>query len=377
LDKSAQQVFSWDFSRYDTYLASGGTVVIPLDKDRHLFCLDNGFAILNKKMIRHDELPADVILRRIIATNRKGKSTLLPLNTDDVPLEISYPYRNLKIVFSSPDPTMLPQYSHMLEGLENIWTEWDSPSMVEYSRLPAGSYNFKVKTKNATGLESPICSLVLKIKSPWYLSALAIIFYGLFLITILVAARYVFLKRLKIQKEKLEREEQEKSKNEKLVAEQEMIRLKNEKLQAEVDLTNLQLSSYTMNIIKKNELLIELKKTIQNHKIKAGTPQQDDITDKLIRLIDNNISSADDWKKFENHFDQAHQDFLRRLKSAYPDLTPSDLKLCAYLRMNLSSKEIMPLLNISLRGVEVRRYRLRKRLNLKTEKNLIEFLMSF
>jgi DNA-binding CsgD family transcriptional regulator len=139
----------------------------------------------------------------------------------------------------------------------------------------------------------------------------------------------------------------------------------------------MQLSTYTMNIIKKNELLIELKKTIQDHKKKTSITSSTEISDKLIKLIERNISSDDDWTNFEIHFDLAHQDFLRRLKSEYPDLTPSDLKLCAYLRMNLSSKEIVPLLNISLRGVEVRRYRLRKRINMKTEDNLIEFLMSY
>jgi DNA-binding CsgD family transcriptional regulator len=99
--------------------------------------------------------------------------------------------------------------------------------------------------------------------------------------------------------------------------------------------------------------------------------------EKLIKLIDRNISSENDWNIFETHFDQAHENFFRRLKEAYPDLTPSDLKLCAYLRLNLTSKEIAPLLNISLRGVEVRRYRLRKRLRMKTEENLINFLLTY
>jgi FixJ family two-component response regulator len=89
------------------------------------------------------------------------------------------------------------------------------------------------------------------------------------------------------------------------------------------------------------------------------------------------MTSDEDWKTFETHFDQAHQDFINRLKSTYPHLTQSDLKLCAYLRLNISSKEIAHLLNISLRGVEVRRYRLRKRINISTEENLYEFLLKF
>lgn len=377
VDKNITKIFSWDFSRYGAYLASSGTVVIPLDEDRHLFCLDNGFAILNEKMIKQDEKPADVFFRQVMATNRKGKSIFLPVDPVDLPFEISHPHRNLKFVFSSAEPVIFPQYSHLMEGLEINWSEWSGLSVIEFSRLPSGNFNLKVKTKNAAGLESQICSYPFKIRVPWYTSAYAVIFYILLIITGIFATRHVFMKRLEIHKEKLEKEEQEKLTNEKLLAEKEMIRLKNERLQSEIDHARSQLSSYTMNIIKKNELLIDLKKAIQTFKKKTVSHAQDDITDKLIRLIDSNISSDDDWKSFESNFDQAHQDFLRRLKSEHPDLTPSDLKLCAYLRMNLSSKEIMPLLNISLRGVEVRRYRLRKRLKMKTEENLIEFLMGY
>ena len=70
-----------------------------------------------------------------------------------------------------------------------------------------------------------------------------------------------------------------------------------------------------------------------------------------------------------------HQDFINRLKNTHPDLSPREIRLCAYLRMNLSTKEIAPLLNISIRGVEIGRYRLRKKLNLDREDNLIDYLM--
>lgn len=83
----------------------------------------------------------------------------------------------------------------------------------------------------------------------------------------------------------------------------------------------------------------------------------------------------DNWEHFAHHFDKVHNDFLIVLKSRYPNLTPSELKLCAYLRMNLSNKEIAQLINISTRGVEIARYRLRKKLGLTKEVNLFEFLL--
>ena len=70
------------------------------------------------------------------------------------------------------------------------------------------------------------------------------------------------------------------------------------------------------------------------------------------------------------------KDFIKELKTKYPKLTPNDLKLCTYLRLNLSSKEIAPLLNISVRSVEISRYRLRKKMGLPTEINLVDHILS-
>ena len=90
--------------------------------------------------------------------------------------------------------------------------------------------------------------------------------------------------------------------------------------------------------------------------------------------IDSNIRHDDDWKKFERNFDIVYDEYLTRLGNTFPELTVSDKKLCAYLKMGLSSKEIAPLLNLTYRSVEMTRYRLRKKLNLTRDQNLIDFL---
>ncbi|MBN2762838.1 MAG: hypothetical protein JXR41_07095, partial [Bacteroidales bacterium] len=91
--------------------------------------------------------------------------------------------------------------------------------------------------------------------------------------------------------------------------------------------------------------------------------------------IDKDIKSEKHWQVFDKYFDEVHQDFAHRLKSLHPDLTPKDLRMCSYLRMNISTKEIAPLMNISVRGVEISRYRLRKKLGLGPEKNLTEYIL--
>jgi len=160
-------------------------------------------------------------------------------------------------------------------------------------------------------------------------------------------------------------------------AEKQIIQIRNKNLKDEMVLKNKELANATMQMLHKNEILINLK---------AELKKLDDISDKserkykanwLLRKIDKEIDNEKQWEIFETHFESVHEEFLLRIKSAYPELTPRELKLCAYLRMNISSKEIAALMNISTRGVEISRYRLRKKLGLARENNLTDFILSF
>jgi len=139
---------------------------------------------------------------------------------------------------------------------------------------------------------------------------------------------------------------------------------------------NKELANATIQMLQKNKILISLKKELKNFADHIDNEQKYKVK-RLLRRIDKEIDDENQWKIFETHFESVHEEFLLRIKSAYNDLTPRELKLCAYLRMNISSKEIAALMNISTRGVEISRYRLRKKLNLKREINLTDFILSF
>jgi DNA-binding CsgD family transcriptional regulator len=130
---------------------------------------------------------------------------------------------------------------------------------------------------------------------------------------------------------------------------------------------NRELAVSTMSMIKKNEFLNEIKKQLQSTDLLEVKP--------IIRKINKSLTNEDDWKFFENAFNQADQHFLKKIKNLHPGLTPNDLKICAYLRLNLSSKEIAPLLNISVKSVEVKRYRLRKKLELGAKDSLTDYIL--
>jgi DNA-binding CsgD family transcriptional regulator len=123
-----------------------------------------------------------------------------------------------------------------------------------------------------------------------------------------------------------------------------------------------------MSLIKKNEFLNALKKELKNAESLNNLNH-------IIKIIDRNLNNTDDWQVFEEAFNNADKDFLKKVKNQHPSLTSNDLRLCTYLRLNLSSKEIAPLLNISSRSVEVKRYRLRKKMGLQRESSLSDYIL--
>ncbi len=124
-----------------------------------------------------------------------------------------------------------------------------------------------------------------------------------------------------------------------------------------------------LSIVKKNEILNEIKdhlKKIDNEK-SIGP---------VVKIINSNLDHNENWEFFKEAFNNADSEFFKKIKSLHPDLSPNDLKLCAYLRLNLSSKEIAPLFNISPRSVEIKRYRLRKKMDLTNNENLTNYILS-
>ena len=148
-----------------------------------------------------------------------------------------------------------------------------------------------------------------------------------------------------------------------------IIELKNDKLNSEVESINKELASTTMAIVKKNELLSTIKYKLHQEKDNQHVKS-------ALKIIDENLENNTDWKSFQEAFDNTDRDFLKKLKAFHPLLTPNDLKLCVYLRLNLSSKEIAPMLNISAQSVEIKRFRLRKKMDLDHELNLTAYILS-
>lgn len=302
------------------------------------------------------------------------------------PIKFSFPFKENAFRFSYTSPAYENQdnieYSFKLSGYNNKWSEWSTISFNEYANLPPDDYTFSVKSRNQLGIESTVDSLDFTVRPPWYKSTYAYLFYWLVVILLISLSIWIILKRIEIskRKERLKhlhsyRQKEQEYRRQALVAEKKIINLKNEKLKTEMIHRDKELANQTMNLIRKNKFLLRLKEELEKLKKLCSDDLLKDKITTLMTKIDKDIDHKKQWEVFETAFDEVHEDFLSRLKTQYPDLTPKELRLCAYLRLNISTKEIAPLMNISVRGVEICRYRVRKKLNIDRDQNLTKLII--
>ena len=263
------------------------------------------------------------------------------------------------------------KFSYQLVGFDSEWSAWGIKSEKDYTNLPAGKYTFNIKARTDVGNESAVVAYTFVVLPAWYNTIWMKIFY-LILIVLLIRLLIKWQKRkhIKEQDRMSYLHQLELDRNEK-----EIVRLQNEKLEADVNYKNKELSTMTMHLVQRGKVLAKIKEVIsaviKNHDINESSPS----FRHLIRLIRDVEKKDQELGHLSVHFNHVNTEFFNKLKDLYPDLSQNDLKFCAYLSMNLSSKEMAQLMNVTIKAIEVGRYRLRKKLQLKPETNLYEFLI--
>ena len=339
--------------------------VTHLKDEKYLIGASNGYTVLNL-----DQLVTQEYFIRI---NAIYKDYLNPGQTqveliDNTKFKSNENNLNIEFSVAEFDKYTEVNYQYKLEGLNDNWSNWFGDSNISLKNLPYGDYTFKVRALIGNELSSNTASYSFIIERPWYLTNVMLIFYALLLSLILLLIHLNYRRHYRKQQQKLLIKKQNEFKVSQLENEKVIMTLKNEKLKHDVENKNRELTIATMSIIKKNEVLNRIKKELMQH-------HSEDINEQVIKTINKNINNKKDWEFIEDAFNNADKDFLKKIKKLHPTLTPNDLRFCAYLRLNLSSKEIAPLLNISVRSVEIKRYRLRKKMNLLHEKSLIEYIL--
>lgn len=306
----------------------------------------------------------------------KERRPVIPHSQNSVSIKFTMP------AFENPENI---NFSFRLDGFDLDWSDWDKINFKEYTNLREGNYVFQIKAINTFGAESNIRNFYFTIKPPLLRSKGAYIMYSIVIILTIAGNFYYLRKRIlkTRQREKLLHEKQLAQRErmfeeQTALSEKEIMHLRNESLKSKMKHKNKELANATLHLIQKNKTLTYLKDDLSNltKSIPSDKPEKQSINN-LLKKINKDLRNENGWELFNNYFDEVHQDFIERLRQNYSDLSPKELRLCAYLRMNISTKEIAPLMNISVRGVEISRYRLRKKLKLDYNTNLTDFIISF
>ncbi|SDK74492.1 ligand-binding sensor domain-containing protein [Salinimicrobium catena] len=336
--------------------------ISSLSESRYLLGLVDGYLIFNQSL--SDPL-ADYELRinRVLVSGLEEDQTSISRKEAGT---FNYKLNNFTFQFGFTEykKFLVPVYSYRLKGFNSRWSNWSPDPSATFKNLPFGDYTFEVRGKIGNELFSG-ASYDFEISRPWYLGNLAIATY------VLLFFGFLFLVHLgyKREQEKRIRENEKNLRMRNLEAEKKIMELQNEQLEKEMAGKSKELAVSTMSLIKKNEFLTSIKQKLQE----TGSSSE---VRSVIKKIDQDINGEDNWKFFKKAFSNADKDFFKKIKAKHPDLTSNDLKLCAYLRLNLSSKEIAPLLNISVKSVEIKRYRLRKKMDLPREVNLVDYILA-
>ncbi len=266
------------------------------------------------------------------------------------------------------------QYSYRLEGYDKVWSAWGNETEKAYTNLPNGTYTFHVRAKNNLSEESETASYSFVIRPPWYKSIWAV---GIYVFVFLLAIYLLVLWQKRAWKK------QEEDFNKKLAQmryihqleieknEKEIVKLQNEKLEHEVMSKTKELASTSMQLMENTGALSKLR--VELAKLDVGDDEGSDLK-KITSLLNDVEKNSSHWDQFASHFDELNDGFMHRLKEKHPALSRNDLKVCAYLRLNFSTKQIAQLQNISVRGVEIHRYRIRKKLGIDSDMSTADYL---
>ncbi|WP_420574653.1 LuxR C-terminal-related transcriptional regulator [Kordia sp.] len=331
--------------------------------------LNNGFILINNTskdsvMVFKPTIESVRINGKAVLLSEKNIETIELKHDESIDIELS----------SSRSENHFFEYS--IPSLSKEWFKIEK-SNLRLSNINYGLYDILLRTKDDLNNTSEECLIKLDISPPWYKGFPGIVLYSLLIVGLIGVFYYLHQRKIRkeqhLMKVKHQKEQEELLREKTLENEKHIVILKNESLQNEITIKSKQLANNAMALVKKNEVLQDIKNELAVNKDKF----QDHYSYKrLIKKLNNSIEHKDEWEIFEENFNQVHDEFFAKLKEQHAMLTPKDLKVCAYIKMNLTNKEIAPLMNISVRGVETHRYRLKKKLSLENDISLTDYLLN-
>ena len=319
------------------------------------------------------------VFNRTVEVGDESKILSAPLDESSV-IQLDHTQYSFSLSFTNLSYSLLDKcrYAYKLSGFDRDWiyTDAENPT-ASYSNLKGGEYTFLLRACNSDGYwNSEGRSIKIIIKPPFWRSIWFIAFVSLLAASV---ATYLFglkLQRVERRKNIEIKIRDAKLEEEKIKNEREVVKLQKEKLDQELDHKNKELASYVMGMIQKNEKMGSIRDSISELIPIAGNELQKRLS-RVVKNIEDEIGEDTNWDKFTVSFNMIHDNFLKRFAEQYSSMTHNDLRICAYIRMNLSNKEIANLLNVSVRTIESTRYRVRKKLELESDTNLNDYILRY
>ncbi len=373
-------------------IMSGFENIYPYNNQNVFIGSENGFYHINYEKYKQNIRALKPYITTVQITG-SGDSILFggytfSQNEKKEPISITYKSNSLRFTYAASSYGQeSAEYSYYLQGFDKNWSTWSNRAEKDYTNLPEGTYSFAIKARTGpTSLESEVYTYNFSVTPPWYRTLWAnMAFSFLFFLLLYTLFKYQEKKLLQKQEErriadqkKFEEEQRQLGYQYQLElekSEKEMMRLRNENLEAEIEFKNAELAGIAMSLVQKKEFLLKI--TDELNKLNKSGKERIETAElkKVLRSLTSEEKLDEEWKQFSVHFNNVHNNFLINLKDKHPNLNAHELKLCAYLRMNLTSKEMAQLMSISVRGVEINRYRLRKKLLLQPKEDLFQYLL--
>ncbi len=360
--------------------------ILKIDNNDYLIGNEDGFVLYRDYSRKNTETQINISLSsanyKLRGENSYKKLPFKQINNKILLGDLDYSEHRLLLVISTPyynDQGLVKFRSRINAG---PWSSWIEGDELKLDDLVEGDYRLEIQSSIDDNVISGDTLITFGIDPPLYRRWYSYVFYLILFFTLSLIISALMRKRLErerrlaaIKQQKIMIEKQIALKQKAELAQTELVSIKNEKLQQDIRHKSKELANNTMSLIHKNKLLLQFKEILTELKKEDTKFKENTRINQLIKKIDREIDHQDNWVVFEKNFDKVHENFLKRLKETHESLSPRDLRLAAYLRMNLSSKEIAPLLNISIRSIEISRYRLRKKMGLSHDDNLTEYLI--
>jgi len=371
------------------FFIAGFASLNPIGNNQAITGSVEGFALADFNNIKEMPKNRELFIRSVFSTNTSD-TLIYGENFPKIPTELKIPYKNnsIRIIFGGTFAlNSNHEYRCYLYPIEKDFGSWNSSNTKEYTLLKEGKYRFVAEKRNNSSDVLYQTEITFEILPPFYRSWWAYMFYfAIILATFYAVYRYFIFRIAKMKRKEMHKKEQEMKEKElqylkeQSAHEKEMLELKNENIKIKLKNKTQELSNILLNHVNKKEFLVELKQDLKKIQADLQEKNYEQGMRKIVILqgkISQNVEQDIDWTRFEENFDIANDYFMEKLTKQFPWLNKNERKLCIYIKTGLLTKEIAPLMNLSTRGVEMMRYRMRKKMDLGREDDLEIFFQTF